>query len=62
MTPNFAAWDTQTLAKFALDAHLRMQEQQERIEQLTADIKTAMEAYRMLIKGTSYDSPGKNKS
>jgi len=50
MTPNFAAWDTQTLAKFALDAHLRMQEQQERIEQLTADIKTAMEAYRKLVK------------
>lgn len=63
MTPNFAAWDTQTLAKFALDAHLRMQEQQETIEQLTLDKRAAIEAYRMLIlKGTPYDSPGKNKS
>jgi len=40
-----------------------MQQQQETIEQLTLDKKDAIEAYRMLIlKGTPYDSPGKNKS
>jgi hypothetical protein len=33
-----------------------MQQQQETIEQLTLDKKTALEAYRMLIKRTSHDA------
>ena len=60
--PTFSTWDRATLDQFALDACVRMQQQQETIEQLTLDKKTALEAYRRLIKGTPYDSPGKNKS
>jgi len=61
--PTFSTWDRATLDQFALDACVRMQQQQETIEQLTLDKKDAIEAYRMLIlKGTPYDSPGKNKS
>jgi len=40
--PNFAAWNHETLAKFALDSYIRMQEQQEAIEQLRGDLKDAM--------------------
>ena len=40
--PNFAAWNHETLAKFALEAYLRMQAQQEAIEQLRGDLKDAM--------------------
>ena len=53
--PTFSAWDRATLDQFALDAYVRMQQQQETIEQLTLDKKTVFEAYRMLIKGTSHD-------
>jgi hypothetical protein len=37
-----------------------MQQQQETIEQLTLDKKTALEAYRMLVKGTSHDARSKS--
>ena len=54
--PTFSAWDRATLDQFALDACIKMQQQQETIEQLTLDKKTVFEAYRMLIKGTSHDA------
>ena len=54
--PTFSTWDRATLDQFALDACVRMQRQQETIEQLTLDKKTALEAYRRLIKGTSHDA------
>lgn len=54
--PTFSTWDRATLDQFALDACVRMQQQQETIEQLTLDKKTALEAYRRLIKGTSHDA------
>ena len=60
--PTFSTWDRATLDRFALDACVKMQQQQETIEQLTLDKKDIFEAYRSLIKGTPYDSPGKNKS
>ena len=41
-TPNFAAWSNENLAKFALEAYLRMQAQQDAIEQLRGDLKDAM--------------------
>ena len=40
--PNFAAWSNENLANFAKDAYLRMQAQQEAIEQLQGDFKDAM--------------------
>ena len=53
--PTFSTWDRATLDQFALDACIKMRQQQETIEQLTLDKKTIFEAYRMLIKGTSHD-------
>ena len=44
--PNFAAWERQTLDKFALDAYLRLQAQQEALEQLRGDLKDAMQLLR----------------
>ena len=58
--PTFSTWDRATLDQFALDACIKMKQQQETIEQLTLDKKTALEAYRMLIKGTSHDARSKN--
>jgi hypothetical protein len=46
--PNFAAWNHETLANFALEAYLRMQAQQEAIEQLRGDLKDAMKLVRRL--------------
>jgi hypothetical protein len=61
--PTFSTWDRATLDDFARDVCIKLQQQQETIEQLTLDKRAAIEAYRMLIlKGTPYDSPGKNKS
>lgn len=48
--PNFAAWNHETLAKFASEAYQRMQEQQEAIEQLQQNWKDAMQEIRRMIK------------
>jgi len=51
--PNFAAWSNENLAKFCMDAYLRMQEQQEEIEHLKLDAKAALEAARKaMIEGS----------
>ncbi len=46
MTPTFSTWDRATLDKFALEAYLRLQQQQDQLEQLRGDLKDAIEAYR----------------
>jgi len=58
--PTFSTWDRATLDDFARDVYLKLQQQQETIEQLTLDKKTALEAYRRLIKGTSHDARSKS--
>jgi hypothetical protein len=45
-TPNFAAWTNENLAKFALEAYLRLQAQQDALEQLRGDLKDAMQLVR----------------
>ena len=50
MTPTFATWERETLDKFALAAYLRMQKQQDQLEQLRADLKDAIEAYRAVMR------------
>ena len=52
MTPTFNTWDRVVLDKFALEAYLRLQEQQDQIEQLRLDCKDAIAAYRELNKGS----------
>ena len=53
MTPTFNTWDRVVLDKFALEAYLRLQEQQDQLEQLRGDLKDAIEAYRALNKEPS---------
>ena len=48
-TPNFAAWSIETLAKFAEDAYVRMQEQEMALEQAQCDLKDAMVQLRKAI-------------
>ena len=49
MAPTFNTWERQTLDKFAEEAHLRLQQQNEQLEQLRLDVKDAIAAYRALI-------------
>ena len=48
--PAFDTWSQENLAKFAMEAYAKMQEQDDRIQQLQNDLKTAINAYRDLIK------------
>jgi protein-arginine kinase activator protein McsA len=48
--PAFETWSQENLAKFAAEAYAKMQEQQERIEQLQNELKDAIKAYRELNK------------
>ncbi len=46
---SFEAWEARNLAKFAQEATARLLEQEELIESLQADLKTAIRAYRHLV-------------
>jgi hypothetical protein len=48
--PAFDTWSHENLAKFAMEAYAKMQEQDDRIQQLQNDLKTAINAYRELLK------------
>jgi hypothetical protein len=47
--PNFAAWSNKNLADFCTEAYIRMQEQQDAMEQLRQDWKDAMKITRELM-------------
>ena len=49
-TPDFSTWSQANLAKFAQEAYAKLCEQDDRIQQLQCDLKTAIEAYRALTK------------
>jgi hypothetical protein len=52
----FEAWEARNLAKFAQEATARLLEQDELIESLQADLKTAIRAYRhLVIEGANDD-------
>jgi hypothetical protein len=52
----FEAWEAHNTAKFAQDAAVRLSEQEELIESLRADLKTAIRAYRhLVIEGANND-------
>jgi hypothetical protein len=46
-TPNFASWQQDTLAKFATECYIRLQDEQEANEQLRRDVKDAMKLARI---------------
>ena len=48
--PDFATWSQANLAKFADDAYAKLCEQDDMLQQLRCDLKTAIEAYRNLSK------------
>ena len=48
--PSFETWSHENLAKFAAEAYVKMQEQQDYIQQLQNDLKDAINAHRSLIK------------
>ena len=48
--PDFATWSQANLAKFADEAYVKLCEQDDRIQHLQCDLKTAIEAYRNLSK------------
>jgi hypothetical protein len=50
--PDFATWNQANLAKFADEAYAKLCEQDDIIQQLQCDLKTAIEAYRAVTKQT----------
>ena len=48
--PDFQSWQTTNLVNFANDAYVKMQEQADQIMQLQQDLKTAINAYRDLLR------------
>jgi hypothetical protein len=48
--PAFDTWSQANLAKFAVEAYAKMQEQDDRIQQLQNDLKIAINAYREMLK------------
>ena len=57
MTPTFSTWERKNLDNFALEAHLRLRQQQDQLEQLRGDLKDAIEAYRALLRKGSDTLP-----
>ena len=49
-SPDFATWNQANLVKFAEEAYAKLCEQDDRIQMLQCDLKTALEAYRALTK------------
>ena len=48
--PDFATWQQENLAKFAAEAYSKMCDQADEIMHLQQDLKTAIEAYRALLR------------
>jgi len=46
-TPNFTTWQHDTLAKFAHEVYIRLQDEQAANEQLRMDLKDAMKLARI---------------
>lgn len=48
--PEFQTWSQTNLAKFAHESYAKLCQQDDIIQQLQCDLKTAIEAYRTLSK------------
>ena len=49
-SPDFQKWNQANLVRFAQEAYAKLCEQDDRIQHLQCDLKTAIEAYRALTK------------
>jgi hypothetical protein len=47
--PKFDMWEHENLANFSGEAYAKLCEQDDIIQQLQCDLKTAIEAYRILL-------------
>ena len=50
--PKFDIWERESLVDFSGEAYIKLCEQDDMIQQLQCDLKTAIEAYRTLSKQT----------
>jgi hypothetical protein len=48
--PEFKTWSRENLDQFATEAYIKLQEQEDLIQQLNCDLKDAIEAYRVLMR------------
>lgn len=48
--PDFATWQQNNLVNFATEAYKKLQNQDEEIQNLKLDLKTAISAYRQLLE------------
>ena len=48
--PDFESWSQVVLARFAEESYAKMQQQQDEIMHLQQDLKTALNAYREVLK------------
>ena len=48
--PEFKVWTRDNLDKFAIEAYMKLVEQEDLIQQLQCDLKDAIEAYRALMR------------
>jgi hypothetical protein len=48
--PKFDIWEHESLVNFAGECYVKLCEQDDIIQQLQCDLKTAIEAYRALVK------------
>jgi hypothetical protein len=48
--PEFKTWSRENLDQFATEAYVKLQEQEDLIQQLNWDLKDAIKAYREIIK------------
>jgi hypothetical protein len=48
--PEFKTWDRANLDQFATEAYMKLQEQEDLIQQLHCDLKDAIAAYRELMR------------
>jgi hypothetical protein len=55
--PDFSTWSQANLAKFAGEAYTKLCEQDDMIQHLQCDLKTAIEAYRTLSKQMPESQP-----
>jgi hypothetical protein len=55
--PDFSTWSQANLAKFADEAYAKLCEQDDHIQHLQCDLKTAIEAYRTLTKQMPESQP-----
>lgn len=63
--PQFETWSHDNLAKFAHDAYAKMQEQDDRIQQLQCELKDALAAYRAVLRtseGRPLDEPSPSQT